>query len=121
MAIALVHDCLPTILLYMLFFFGSIADGQVVYSVSEEANPGTTVGNLAKDLNLNLQDLHNREFQLVSGPNKRYFSVNLKSGVVLVKERIDREQLSIRRFLKIIYLFIYFYFLFAAAFCCPWY
>ncbi|XP_016298695.1 protocadherin gamma-C3-like [Sinocyclocheilus anshuiensis] len=93
MAIALVHDCLPTILLYMLFFFGSIADGQVVYSVSEEANPGTTVGNLAKDLKLNLQDLHNRGFQLVSGTNKRYFDLNTKTGILHIKDRIDRDEL----------------------------
>ncbi|XP_059378028.1 protocadherin alpha-2-like isoform X2 [Carassius carassius] len=93
MAIALVHYCLPAIPLYMLFFFGSIADGQVVYSVSEEANPGTTVSNLAKDLNLNLQDLHNRGFQLVSGTNTRYFDLNTKTGILHIKDRIDRDEL----------------------------
>ncbi|XP_052471541.1 protocadherin alpha-2 isoform X2 [Carassius gibelio] len=93
MAIALVHDCLPRIILYVLFFFGSIADGQVVYSVSEEANPGTTVGNLAKDFNLNLQDLHNRGFQLVTGTNTRYFDLNTKTGILHIKDRIDRDEL----------------------------
>ncbi len=93
MAIALVHDCLPKILFYILFSFGSIADGQIVYSVSEEANPGTTVGNLAKDSNLNLQDLHNRGFQLVSGTNKRYFDLNTKTGILHIKDRIDRDEL----------------------------
>ncbi|XP_059372319.1 protocadherin alpha-8-like isoform X4 [Carassius carassius] len=76
-----------------MFSVWNITDGQIMYSVSEEADPGTTVGHIAKDLNLNLQELEHRRLQIVSGPNKRYFSINLKSGVLLIKETIDREQL----------------------------
>nr|BAD52331.1 cadherin-related neuronal receptor variable 9 short splicing form 1 [Danio rerio] len=70
MAIVPLHNCLSVILFYVVFCFGSTAEGHIVYTVSEETNPGTTVGNLAKDLNLNLQDITNRGFQLVSGANK---------------------------------------------------
>ncbi|XP_077387468.1 protocadherin alpha-2-like isoform X23 [Festucalex cinctus] len=87
--------------LWMYFFFPlfhvwSGASAQIVYSVSEESNPGTTVGNLAKDLHLDGQDLELRGLQ-ISGPNARYLEVNAKTGILVVKDRIDREELCSRR------------------------
>ncbi|XP_053179576.1 protocadherin alpha-3-like [Scomber japonicus] len=66
---------------------------QISYSISEEVDKGTAVGNLAKDLNLNVQQLQSTGLQITSGYKKQYFDINQESGILVVSERIDREEL----------------------------
>ncbi|XP_069619826.1 protocadherin gamma-B1-like isoform X24 [Ranitomeya imitator] len=66
---------------------------QIYYSINEELRKGFIVGNLAKDLDLNVKELSNRKFRIVSRISEKYFSINLDNGNLYIADRIDRETL----------------------------
>ncbi|XP_054635569.1 protocadherin-10a isoform X3 [Dunckerocampus dactyliophorus] len=79
-----------------LLFLCSILDGalsQLRYSVPEEQEPGTVVGNIADDLGLDITKLSARRFQTVPSSRTPYLEVNLENGALVVKEKIDREEI----------------------------
>nr|XP_057919071.1 protocadherin alpha-2-like isoform X10 [Doryrhamphus excisus] len=80
-------------LFFILLCLCGWTTAQISYSISEEAHKGTAVGNLAKDLNLSVQQLQSTGLQITSSYKKRYFDIDLQSGILTVSERIDREEL----------------------------
>ncbi|XP_039872392.1 protocadherin alpha-8-like isoform X19 [Simochromis diagramma] len=66
---------------------------QIKYSVPEEVTVGSVVGNVAKDLGLDISSLEERQFRIVSGAENNQFLVNPRNGVLSVQENIDREEL----------------------------
>ncbi|XP_014351002.1 protocadherin alpha-C2-like [Latimeria chalumnae] len=70
-----------------------IISGNIYYSIPEELQHGTLVGNIAEDLGLEIAKLSSRGFRLVSDDSKDYFLLNLENGNLFVKTRIDREDI----------------------------
>ncbi|XP_054593244.2 protocadherin gamma-A1 [Nothobranchius furzeri] len=66
---------------------------QIRYSIQEELKPGSTVGNVAKDLGLDVGRLADRNLRVVSGTKQELFKVNQRNGVLSVNQRVDREEL----------------------------
>ncbi|XP_035856355.1 protocadherin alpha-8-like [Sander lucioperca] len=79
--------------LALLLLFGKQALAQIRYSIPEEVQEGTVVGNVAKDLGLEITSLIARRFRVVSGSKDAIFEVNQNNGALYVHQHIDREEL----------------------------
>ncbi|KAG7457252.1 protocadherin gamma-A11-like [Solea senegalensis] len=68
--------------------------GDLSYSIPEEMNRGSVIGNIAKDLGVDLRTLSSRKARVdFEGTHKRYCEMNLNTGDLVTSERIDRESL----------------------------
>ncbi|XP_049324684.1 protocadherin gamma-C5-like isoform X9 [Astyanax mexicanus] len=71
----------------------NITGAQIRYTIPEELKEGFVVGNLAKDLGLDVSDIASRKLRLASESNRQYFHVDSEKGELVVNGRIDREQI----------------------------
>ncbi|XP_058533871.1 protocadherin beta-14-like [Ochotona princeps] len=74
----------------LLWEVGSAA---LKYSILEERESGSLIANLAKDLGLGTGELTARGARILSKGNKQYLELEERSGTLLVKEKMDREEL----------------------------
>ncbi|KAI7801235.1 hypothetical protein IRJ41_000215 [Triplophysa rosa] len=81
------------VLLFIWFLSLGSALGQVSYSIPEEMAKGSLVGNIAQDLGLDLKRLKSGKARIYTGDSAEYIELNKDKGVLLIKERIDREAL----------------------------
>ncbi|XP_069027788.1 protocadherin gamma-A5-like isoform X41 [Embiotoca jacksoni] len=79
------------VLLFITVLFVSLAVGQVSYSIKEEMSVGSVVGKIAEDLGLDIERLKSRKARVFFGESREYIELNKDRGVLLIKERIDRE------------------------------
>ncbi|XP_045897286.1 protocadherin gamma-A8-like, partial [Micropterus dolomieu] len=80
-------------LLFFLFYFNQLVSGHIRYSIPEEMKKGSLIGNVAQDLGLDLKRLHSGRARIVTGESIQYTELKTDKGILVVKERMDREQL----------------------------
>ncbi|XP_062416613.1 protocadherin beta-15-like isoform X2 [Pungitius pungitius] len=73
-------------------------NGDLSYSIPEEMKRGSVIGNIAKDLGLDLGRLSIRKARIDTEDNSaKYCGINLNTGDLIVQERIDREGLCAKK------------------------
>ncbi|XP_041444734.1 protocadherin gamma-B2 isoform X24 [Xenopus laevis] len=78
---------------FLFSCFSHSASAQLHYSIFEEMQKGSTIGNIVNDLGLNSKGIAARKLRIVSQLSETYFTVNLGNGDLNVADRIDREAL----------------------------
>ncbi|XP_039415693.1 protocadherin gamma-A7-like [Corvus cornix cornix] len=67
--------------------------GQLRYSVPEEMPKGSFVGDVAKDLGLQLPALRDRDAHVFDTGRRRYFFLDSDNGHLSMMEQVDREEI----------------------------
>uniref|UniRef100_A0A8C1UNE2 Cadherin domain-containing protein n=1 Tax=Cyprinus carpio TaxID=7962 RepID=A0A8C1UNE2_CYPCA len=83
--------CWIALCISFILGLGQQVSAQIRYSIPEEVKEGTTLGNIAKDLGLEVSSLVDRQFRIVSGSKEDLFQINQENGVLYVHKKIDRE------------------------------
>ncbi|XP_029556908.1 protocadherin gamma-C5 [Salmo trutta] len=83
----------PWLALWMFFLLWNTIEAQTRYTIPEELDVGSVVGNIAKDLGFEISKISDRKLRIAPGAGKQYFAVDLGKGELIVNERIDRESL----------------------------
>ncbi|XP_062281222.1 protocadherin gamma-A11-like [Scomber scombrus] len=86
------------ILCFVSFVTLHLVYGDLSYSIPEEMKRNSVIGNVAKDLGLDLRTLSSRKVRVdFEGSRKRYCDINLNTGDLITSERIDRESLCSKK------------------------
>ncbi|XP_076713773.2 protocadherin beta-5-like [Callospermophilus lateralis] len=81
------------IFLAMLLFLWEVDSEAIRYSMPEETESGYSVANLAKDLGLRVEELATRGARIHHKGSKQLLQLNVKTGNLLLQEKLDREVL----------------------------
>ncbi|XP_004420125.1 PREDICTED: protocadherin beta-12 [Ceratotherium simum simum] len=81
------------LLLFVLLGMSQAGSESGRFSVAEEMQSGSFVGNLAKELGLQMGELFSRGARVVSNDNKQRLQLDVNTGNLLLSEALDREEL----------------------------
>ncbi|KAM7000107.1 protocadherin gamma-A11-like isoform 22-T22 [Tautogolabrus adspersus] len=81
----------------LLFCVVTAISGQIRYSIPEEMRKGLFVGDVAKDLGLDVKRLVSGRARLVIDNEIQYVALNPNKGHIVVNERIDREKICAKK------------------------
>uniref|UniRef100_A0A803TTK9 Cadherin domain-containing protein n=1 Tax=Anolis carolinensis TaxID=28377 RepID=A0A803TTK9_ANOCA len=81
------------VLILFFFLFCKTNSEDIQYSIPEELEKGSIVGNLAKDLRLNTEEIASNNLHILSMNVKQYFILSAENGNLYVNDRIDREEI----------------------------
>ncbi len=70
--------------------------GKVRYSVPEEMQRGSVIGNVTRDLGIDVTELVRRNALVVAEGSRQFCELSAKTGSLLVSERMDREELCVQ-------------------------
>ncbi|XP_005795339.1 protocadherin alpha-C2-like isoform X1 [Xiphophorus maculatus] len=75
----------------LTFMLSGLINAQIRYSIPEELENGASVGDIVRDLGLDLKKVSTRRIKITSDSGRKYFTINHKTGKLVVSDRIDRE------------------------------
>ncbi|XP_072515532.1 protocadherin gamma-A11-like isoform X1 [Salminus brasiliensis] len=79
---------------FILCIYGlDMVFSQARYSIPEEIPEGSFVGNIAKDLGIELSRLISGKARVVTKGGRQYVELSRDKGTLVVKEKIDRDEL----------------------------
>ncbi|XP_067588116.1 protocadherin beta-18-like [Pseudorca crassidens] len=81
-------------LLFFVFLGGSLVCSETWrYSVAEEMEVGSFIGNVVKDIGLGVEDLAARGARVIFDDYKPYMQLDRQTGNLILNEKLDREAL----------------------------
>ncbi|KAG8439047.1 hypothetical protein GDO86_005300 [Hymenochirus boettgeri] len=79
--------------MFLFLYLCHSVSAQIYYSIFEEMQKDSSIGNLVNDLGLNINEISLRKLRIVSEFSTKYFNVKTGNGHLVVADRIDREAL----------------------------